>query len=283
MKNGVRKNIFKWLIITCLVIAVFIFASRSYLLRLADDSVLFYALPSETLSKFGFEKIKQKKMRADFLFNAFPSLMCPALKNYFKNDKNLGELKVVILYNFPNFPPKHHACAENILIDMLKNDMTFCPLAALMLGYFGEDAAPALIEAWSKKGDLFTKNNIASSMIRIGSKSFVPVLIESLKKDKSFSPAPLKVDKNETVEAVYALIALYEITNDNYYKAYITKVIKNGAEISRLFAIGFMDGSYAKENMIPFLRMGLKDKNKTARELAKKNIDLIENNLKVQK
>lgn len=285
MKNNVKVSILKWLVISCFLISIFILVTRICFLRLADDSVLFYVLPSETLSKFGFEKIKIKKMTANLLFSAFPSLLCPATEDFIKNNKNSGEMKVGILYALPDFPtehPEHRVCAKNILVNILKNDEVFGSLAALDLGYFGDDAAPALVEAWNKKGDLYTKSNIAQAMIRIGSKSFVPVLTESAKRDKSFRPVLSKSDKTESVEAVYAFVALYEITNDNEYKTYITKIFKKGARASRLSAIIFMGGTPANENMIPFLRISLNDKDEAVRELAKKNIDLIENKLKVR-
>jgi hypothetical protein len=283
MEAFILKKIFKIAVLMGLIV-LSAYMTRLGFSKLADQYVIYHIFTPDqlsNLSKLGVEHWRPKKICSDILFSVFPSMLCPAVKNYINDEKNNVELRAGVFSVLPDFPQKHRSCAEEILVDNLKRD-GWDVLAALELGYFGKDAISPLTEAWKNGGSLGLKSSIAQSMIRIDDKSFIPVLTESLKRDKSFKPVLSKADKTETVEAVFSLIALYEITNDDKYKAYITRIFKNGAVVSRLSAIAFMDGFPAKENMIPFLRMGLNDKNKTARELSKKNIDMIEKNLKDQ-
>jgi hypothetical protein len=126
-------------------------------------------------------------------------------------------------------------------------------------------------------------------MVRVGDPSFIPVLQESFEKDKSFNPVLSKEDKEESGKALYACIALYEITREDRYKIYLEKVLHRGAKSSKLLTIMSMGstevfplGFSAKETMIHFLQMALKDRDPLVRKFAKEHLEMIEKDLKKQ-
>jgi hypothetical protein len=257
----VRKNI-KTLVLVCFVGVIF-FVTKFTLEKLAENYVVYYTLPSDILLKFNLKNLEANKKRSNFLFSIFPSLLCPAIKEFINDKKFPGELRATVPFAFSDLPANQRTCCRNILVDKLNGSDGWEYIAAQALGYFGGEGSPALTAAWKAKRDVLMKMTIAQSMIRIGDKSSVPVLEESIKSD--------------SFENVFALIALYEITTENKYKTQIEDVLKNGVFLNRALGIVMMNGHIANKNVLPFLKIGVIDKSSKIRKIAKKNINLINN------
>lgn len=261
--------------------------------KMADRSIIYVFTDPKVVdwSRFGLKDVGHKRQHAGTLFGLFPSLLCPAADHYIHDEKNMGELRVVVLSGVRVFPEMGAQKAQvmRMLVSWLKNDDGFDVFAAQDLGAYGKAATPALIEAWNRKGSLGFTCQVADSMVRVGDPSFIPVLQESFEKDKSFNPVLSKEDKEESGKALYACIALYEITREDRYKIYLEKVLHRGAKSSKLLTIMSMGstevfplGFSAKETMIHFLQMALKDRDPLVRKFAKEHLEMIEKDLKKQ-
>ena len=261
--------------------------------KLADHYILYVFTDPKVVdwSRFGLKDVNHKRQQAGKLFALFPSLLCPAADHYIHDEKNMGELKVLVLAGVRNFPEMGAKKTQvmRMLVSWLKNDDGFDVFAAQDLGAYGKAATPALIEAWKRKGSLGFSGQVADSMVRVGDPCFIPVLQESFEKDKSFIPVLSKEDKEESGKALYACIALYEITREDRYKLYLEKVLLRGAKSSKLLAIMSMGSSEvfplgfsANETMIHFLQMALKDRDPMVRKFANEHLERLEKNLKKQ-
>lgn len=164
-----------------------------------------------------------------------------------------------------------------LLVRWLKDNETDC-YAARYLSDFGTDATPALIEAWQGPGSIVFKEDVAHSLVLIGDKSCIPVLLDSWSKNKSFQATLSAEEKQASGQPVFACLALYELTHEEKYKNYIERLLKNGNRISKMLAFTYMAGAISSHgvivdaNMVPFLKKGLKDKDPKVREIAQRNL-----------
>jgi len=257
MKISKMKRNIKLAIISSLL-ALLIIICWLGLPKISNDLVLFYIVPDKTLSNFGFNDAVGEKKEGKLLFLIFPSLLCPAMANFVDDKKIDLKLKIEFLLDLLNLPLKYRDCVENILESKLKNDNSLKLVAAMILGDMGDRAVPALIEALKNNNDYVLKGFIVNSMMKIHDRRVIPILEECIRTNGD--------------EKIYALIALYEFTGEEFYKIQIINILKTGSRKERLLAVTFMNGPAFDEKVIPLLRLSLRDKDEKLRRFAKSNI-----------
>ena len=247
------------------LVVVFVFGIWFGFLKLASHYVSFYVCPTEFLKNGGVKNVDSNTKISKVIFSVFPPMLCPAAKDFLKDQKNDEGLRALTLSCLPFLPEKYRPCALEIETEYLNSpDTSDRPIAAQAFGSMGQDAVPQLIQAWKSKNDRFFKMVVAHSLLRVGDKKFIPVLENDVKSD--------------TVEGVLASIVLYEMTSGEEYKDRIYEILKNGSLDNRGLAIVFM-GGVGDGKMIPLLKQALKDRDGKLRAAAKKNIDAIKKNL----